>query len=85
MLNTCMVYESWLSYFVPEKLRIGICMYNVNKFSGAMFMNVLRTHPHTASGGVRSQDPYYVDPDYGLLSMHRCFSFHLKDLDGYLG
>lgn len=61
-----MAYESRLNYFIPGKPWISICMYNVNKFSGDVIMNVLRTHPFTISGGIITQNPYYVDPDNWL-------------------
>ncbi|MFW6256470.1 MAG: MEDS domain-containing protein, partial [Candidatus Sumerlaeota bacterium] len=58
-----MAYESRLNYFIPGKPWISICMYNVNEFSGAQIMNVLRTHPYTINGGVITENPYYMDPD----------------------
>lgn len=61
-----MAYESRLNYFIPGKPWISICLYNVNKFSGAIIMNVLRTHPFVLSGGIISQNPYYIDPDKWL-------------------
>jgi len=61
-----MAYESRLNYFIPGKPWISICMYNVNKFSGKMIMNVLQTHPYTISGGVITQNPYFIDPDKWL-------------------
>jgi hypothetical protein len=61
-----MVYESRLNYFIPGKPWISICLYNLNKFSGATIMDVLRTHPFTISGGIILQNPYFVDPDQWL-------------------
>lgn len=61
-----MAYESRLNYFIPGKPWISICLYNVTKFSGAIIMNVLRTHPYTISGGVITENPYYQDPDIWL-------------------
>jgi hypothetical protein len=61
-----MAYESRLNYFIPGKPWISICLYNVNKFSGAIIMNVLKTHPYAISGGVITQNPYYVHPDKWL-------------------
>lgn len=61
-----MVYESRLNYFIPEKPWISICLYNVNKFSGATIMNVLKTHPYCISGGIITQNPYYIHPDKWL-------------------
>ncbi len=61
-----MVYESRLNYFITGKPWISICLYNVNKFSGATIMNVLRTHPFTINGGILTENPYFVDPDIWL-------------------
>jgi len=61
-----MAYESRLNYFIPGKPWISICMYNVNTFSGATIMNVLKTHPYAISGGVITQNPYFVHPDKWL-------------------
>ncbi len=61
-----MAYESRLNYFVSGKPWISICLYNLNKFTGATIMNVLRTHPYSISGGVITENPYYQDPDKWL-------------------
>jgi hypothetical protein len=61
-----MAYEARLNYFIPGKPWISICMYNINKFSGAMIMNVLQTHPFTINGGVITKNPYFVHPDQWL-------------------
>ena len=61
-----MAYEARLNYFIPGKPWISICMYNVNRFSGSMIINVLRTHPFTINGGVITKNPYYVHPDKWL-------------------
>jgi hypothetical protein len=58
-----MAYESRLNYFIPGKPWISICLYDVNRFSGAQIMDVLRTHPFTISGGVITENPYYINPD----------------------
>jgi len=61
-----MAYESRLNYFIPSKPWISICLYNITKFSGAVIMDVLRTHPYTISGGVITENPYYQNPDEWL-------------------
>ncbi|MFZ1983474.1 MAG: MEDS domain-containing protein [Desulfatitalea sp.] len=58
-----LAYESRLNYFIPGKPWISICLYKVTRFSGAMVMNVLRTHPYTISQGVIAQNPYFQNPD----------------------
>jgi hypothetical protein len=61
-----MVYESRLNYFIPGKPWISICLYDLTRFSGAMIMKVLQTHPFTISGGVITKNPYFQDPDAWL-------------------
>jgi hypothetical protein len=61
-----MAYESRLNYFIPGKPWISLCMYDITKFSGSVIMNVLRTHPFTISGGIITQNPYFVQPDIWL-------------------
>lgn len=61
-----MAYESRLNYFIPGKPWVSICLYNLNKFSGATIMDVLRTHPYTISGGVMTENPFYQSPDQWL-------------------
>ncbi len=65
-IESLMAYEARLNYFIPGKPWISICMYNINRFSGAMIMNVLQTHPFTINGGVITANPYFVHPDQWL-------------------
>jgi len=61
-----MAYESKLNYIVRGKPWIMMCFYNINKFSGATIMNVLRTHPYSISQGMLMENPYYIHPDLWL-------------------
>ena len=61
-----MVYESRLNYFIPGKPWISICMYNTTKFTGAIIMKVLQTHPYLISKHTITQNPFYKDPDTWL-------------------
>lgn len=65
-LEHLFAYESRLNYFVQNKSIISLCLYNVTKIDGATIMNILRTHPYTISGGIITQNPYYVHPDKWL-------------------
>jgi hypothetical protein len=58
-----MAYESRLNYFIPGKPWISICLYNLNRFSGAQIMQALQTHPYTISGGIITENPFFQDPD----------------------
>jgi hypothetical protein len=61
-----MAYESRLNNFIEGKPWISICLYNLNRFSGATIMNVLKTHPYTISGGIITANPYYQEPEKWL-------------------
>ncbi|MGC8657985.1 MAG: MEDS domain-containing protein [Desulfomonilaceae bacterium] len=61
-----MAYESRLNYFIPGKPWISICLYNINKITGKILMDVLRTHSFSINGGVIVENPHYVDPDKWL-------------------
>ncbi|HEY3280641.1 MAG TPA: MEDS domain-containing protein [Armatimonadota bacterium] len=65
-IESLMIYESRLNYFIPGKPWVSICLYDLKRFSGATIMGVLRTHPYTISGGVITTNPYYQSPDEWL-------------------
>ena len=61
-IEDLMAYESRLNYFIPGKPWISICLYNLNKFSGDMIMQVLRTHPYAISKGILTRNPFFINP-----------------------
>ena len=40
-----------------------ICVYDLTKFSGAMVVDIMRTHPLVIIGGVLQENPHFVPPD----------------------
>jgi hypothetical protein len=56
-------YETKLNYVLPEYDDPVICVYDLNKHSGAVVMDILRTHPMVIMGGVLQENPLYVRPD----------------------
>ncbi len=61
-----MAYESILNTFIWGKTWISICLYNVNRFPGAIIMKALQTHPFVITGGGIFENPYFVHPDKWL-------------------
>ncbi|MBA3034963.1 MAG: hypothetical protein FP814_00555 [Desulfobacterium sp.] len=61
-----MAYESILNTFIWGKTWISICLYDVNRFPGAIIMNALQTHPFVITGGGIFQNPYFVHPEKWL-------------------
>lgn len=56
-------YESKLNYILPKYPDPVICVYDLNKHSGSVVMDILRTHPMVIIGGVLQRNPLYVPPD----------------------
>ena len=55
-------YETKLN-FVTEKYPDPIvCVYDLNRHSGSVVMDILRTHPMVIVGGVLQENPLYVPP-----------------------
>ena len=56
-------YESRLNYIMPKYDQVTVCSYDVTKFSAAVVMDILRTHPQVIIGGILRENPYYLPPD----------------------
>ncbi len=61
-----MAYESLLNTFIWGKRWISICLYDVNRFSGAIIMKVLQVHPFVITGGGIYENPYFIHPEKWL-------------------
>ena len=64
-------YETKLNYVLPEYDDPVICVYDLNKHSGAVVMDILRTHPMVIMGGVLQENPLYVRPDEFLAELRQ--------------
>jgi hypothetical protein len=56
-------YETKLNYVLPKYPDPVVCVYDLNKHSGRVVMDILRTHPMVIIGGVLQENPLYVSPD----------------------
>jgi hypothetical protein len=56
-------YETKLNYILPKYPDPIVCVYDLNKHSGSVVMDILRTHPMVIVGGVLQENPLYVPPD----------------------
>jgi hypothetical protein len=56
-------YEARLNQFLPDYPQVTLCMYELDRFSGAFLVDVLKTHPKILIGGMVLDNPYYLDPD----------------------
>jgi MEDS: MEthanogen/methylotroph, DcmR Sensory domain len=56
-------YEARLNYIVPKYDDVVVCTYDLNKFSAAVVMDIMRTHPMVIIGGILQENPFFVPPD----------------------
>jgi hypothetical protein len=56
-------YETKLNYILPKYPDPVVCVYDLNRHSGSVVMDILRTHPMVIIGGVLQENPLYVAPD----------------------
>ena len=62
-------YETRLNHVLPLYDDIVVCTYDLNKFSAATIMDILRTHPQVIVGGVLQHNPFFVLPDQFLAEL----------------
>ncbi|WP_309089911.1 MEDS domain-containing protein [Phenylobacterium sp.] len=62
-------YETKLNYILPRYPDPVVCVYDLNKHSGSVVMDILRTHPMVIIGGVLQENPLYVAPDEMLAEL----------------
>lgn len=55
-------YEALLNEVFVTHPVIGLCQYDVNRFSGAAILDVLKVHPMMIVNGRIMRNPYYMEP-----------------------
>ncbi|MGH3947564.1 MAG: MEDS domain-containing protein [Pseudonocardiaceae bacterium] len=56
-------YEAELNRFLPRYPQVILCLYELDRFSGEVLVDVLKTHPKVLLGGMVLDNPYYLEPD----------------------
>jgi hypothetical protein len=56
-------YETKINYVSARNPDPIVCVYDVNRYSGSVVMDILRTHPMVIVGGVLQENTLYVPPD----------------------
>ena len=47
---------------------VVLCLYDLDRFSGEIVVNVVKTHPQVLVRGILVENPYYIEPDDFLKS-----------------
>ena len=64
-------YETKLNYVLPNFPDPVVCVYDLNKHSGSVVMDILRTHPMVIIGGVLQENPLFIPPDQFLEELNQ--------------
>ena len=56
-------YESELNRFLGRYPQVILCLYDLERFSGDVLVDVLKTHPKILVGGTVLENPYYLEPE----------------------
>lgn len=62
-------YETRLNHLVANFEDVVVCTYDLAKFSAAVVMDILRTHPQAIIGGILQENPFYIAPDEFLAEL----------------
>ncbi|MEO6031080.1 MAG: MEDS domain-containing protein, partial [Burkholderiaceae bacterium] len=55
-------YEAAVNEVLARNRQPAVCVYDLAKLSGAMVMDLLRTHPLSLIGGVVQENPFFTPP-----------------------
>ncbi|WP_119156679.1 MEDS domain-containing protein [Caldimonas tepidiphila] len=58
-----MEFESRVNEVLSRSRQLAICVYDMSKISGALMMDILRSHPLTLIGNVIHENPFYTPPE----------------------
>jgi hypothetical protein len=61
-------YESELNRVTSSYPVVVLCLYDLDRFSGEVVINIVKTHPQVLVRGILVENPYYVGPDEFLKS-----------------
>ncbi|WP_250474095.1 MEDS domain-containing protein [Caballeronia sp. GAFFF1] len=64
-------YEAEVNEVLARNRQPAICVYDMAKLSGAMLMDLLRTHPMTLINGVVQENPFFTPPSQMILELKR--------------
>jgi hypothetical protein len=70
-VNDVIEYETKLNYVLPKYPDTFVCVYDLNRHSASVVMDILRTHPMVIIAGVLQENPLYVHPDEFLQELQR--------------
>lgn len=55
-------YEAELNNFLSRYPQVLLCLYDLDRFSGEILVDILKTHPMVLVQGMVLDNPYYLEP-----------------------
>jgi hypothetical protein len=55
-------YEARVNFLALKMIEPVVCVYDINRVSGSLLMEILCAHPKAIIGGVLHENPYFVSP-----------------------
>ncbi|HVM64507.1 MAG TPA: MEDS domain-containing protein [Acidimicrobiales bacterium] len=62
-MDELLTLESEFNRYLPLFPQVIVCLYDIERFDGAMVVNLLRTHRKVVMGGLVVENPYFLPPD----------------------
>ena len=58
-----LLLESEMNRYLPLYPQVMVCLYDMNRFGGDAFMNLVMTHPRVLVNGAVIENPHFLTPD----------------------
>lgn len=62
-MDRLMEYEACVNHLLNRLKQPAICVYDLNRFNGAVIIDALRTHPYVIVEGVLRENSFYAPPE----------------------
>jgi hypothetical protein len=69
-VNRLLEYEARVNDVLARHKGPALCVYGISRFSAALLIDVLRTHPLVLIGGMLRENPFFVPPDVFLRELY---------------
>jgi hypothetical protein len=56
-------YEAKVNWVAPRYPQILLCLYDLDRFSGELVIDVVMTHPKVLINNMVVENPFYVKPE----------------------
>ena len=62
-MGELLMLESEMNRYLPLYPQVMVCLYDLNRFGGDAFMNLVMTHPRVLVNGAVIENPHFLTPD----------------------